>query len=106
MWQEWEMWRSHPCTILTQVGSVVFIDVKEYISLECWAADAAKHRVPNDSPYAFKQDARPAYGWVVGATERLPQPLPLPQMRRLLRSIYEVSQAPAGGTAVHAASIL
>ena len=100
------MWRSHPCTILTQVGSVVFIDVKEYTSLECWAADAAKHQVPNDSPYAFKLNAGPAYGWVVGTTERLPQPLPLPQMRRILRSIYEVCQAPAGRTAVHAESTL
>lgn len=95
------MIRSYPCTILTQVGTVVFNDVKEYTSLECWAADAAKHRVPNDSPYAFQQNAGPAYGWVVGATERLPQPLPMPQMSRMLRSIYEVSQA-----TVHAESTL
>ncbi|CAL5229210.1 g12493 [Coccomyxa viridis] len=76
------------------VGSVTFIDVKKYTSQESWAADADKHRVPEDSPYAFHQKPGPAYGWVVGATERLPQPLPLPQMRRISRSIYEVSQAP------------
>ena len=85
---------AYSCTLWMQVGSVVFIDVKMYTSQESWAADADKHRVPQDSPYAFQQKPGPAYGWVVGATERLPQPLPLPQMRRITRSIYEVSRAP------------
>ena len=76
-----------------QVGSVVFSDVKKYTSLESWAADAEKHRVPGHSPYAYQQAGGPTYGWCVGATERLPQPLPLPLMKRLLRSIYEIPQA-------------
>ena len=72
---------------------MVFSDVKEYTSLESWAADSGKHLVPANSPYAFQPKAGSAFGWVVGATERLAQPLTVPQMKRMLRSIYKVSQA-------------
>ena len=90
----WQIQLLYACTLRMQVGSVVFVDVKTYTSLESWTADAEKHRVPEDSPYAFQQKSGPAYGWVVGAAERLPQPLPLPHMRRIMRSIYEVAQGP------------
>lgn len=73
------------------MGSVLFANVKEYSSLETWRADADKHLVPSDSPYAFQKGKGKAYGWVVQEKGRLPQALPLPQMRRMMRSIYEMS---------------
>ena len=81
---------------MPQVGSVVFSTMKRYLSREGFHADADKHLVPPDSPYAFRE-GQAAYSWVVQQTQRLPHPLPVPHMKRIERSIYEVldSQTPA-----------
>ena len=74
---------------MLQVGSVAFSSVREYSSREGFHADAGKHLVPPDSPYAFKE-GQAAYGWVVQQTQRLPKPLPVPHMKRVERSLHEV----------------
>ena len=77
---------------MSQVGSVVFSSTKKYFSREGFHADADKHLVPPDSPYAFKE-GQPAYGWVVQQTQKLLQPLPVPHMKRIERSLYEMSDS-------------
>lgn len=85
---------------MSQVGSVVFSSVKNYPSREGFHADADRHLVPPDSPYAFNE-GQAAYGWVVQQTQRLPHPLPVPHMKRIERSLYEVldSQTPGPASA-------
>ena len=86
-----EVPNTEPGTYLLQVGSVVFSGVKEYSSMDSWSTDAGRHLVPKDSPYAFREGEGRAYGWIVQDSTRLAQPMPVPQMKRLLRSIYEMS---------------
>ena len=81
---------TEPGTYLLQVGSVVFSGVKEYSSMDSWSADAGRHLVPKDSPYAFREGEGRAFGWIVQDSMRLPQPMPVPEMKRLLRSVYEM----------------
>ena len=82
---------------MLQVGFVAFSSVRVYSSKEGFHADADEHLVPPDSPYAF-EEGQAAYGWVVQQTQRLPQALPVPHMKRVERSLYEVlhSQTIAG----------
>lgn len=75
------------------VGWVLFDGAVEWRTAEAFQADAAQHCVPPDSPYACPAaagEAAPHYGWRVVASCRLPQPLPLPAMQRLVQSVYRV----------------
>lgn len=71
------------------VGWVLFGDSTEYCSPEQFAADEKEHHVPPGSPYALESGGT-AYGWRVLASHRLPQPLPLPAMQRVTRSVYRL----------------
>jgi len=74
------------------VGWVLFDGAVEWRTAEAFNADAAQHCVPPNSPYAFPAgggDTGPVYGWRVAASCRLPQPLPVPAMQRLVRSVYQ-----------------
>lgn len=73
------------------VGWVIFdADAAKYASPEAFAADREAHRVPADSPYAPTPGGGPVYGWRVVASHRLPQPLQLPRMSRVFRSLYRL----------------
>ena len=73
------------------VGWVLFGDCIEYSSPEQFVADQTQHCVPPDSPYALSQSGgTAAYGWHVLASHRMPQPLPLPAMQRVTRSVYRL----------------
>lgn len=73
------------------VGWVLFDGAPvEYTNPDRFAADQAMHCVPADSPYAPVPGGPPVYGWRVVASHRLAQPLPLPAMRRVVRSLYHL----------------
>lgn len=72
----------------TVVGWVLFDGAVEYSSAAAFAADAAAHCVPPTSPYAAQEGGPTLYGWKVVASHRLAQPLPLPAMQRVMRSVY------------------
>ncbi|KAL4447979.1 hypothetical protein ABPG75_005198 [Micractinium tetrahymenae] len=73
------------------VGWVLFDGAAavEYASGEAFAADAAVHCVPADSPYAYREGGPALYGWPVVASHRFAELQPLPAMRRLMRSVYK-----------------
>lgn len=76
------------------VGWVLFdVDATvQWDSADAFAADAAQHCAPPDSPYAFPASGdATVYGWRVVASHRLPEPLPLPAMQRVHRSVYRVA---------------
>ena len=72
------------------VGWVLFGHSTDYSCPEQFAADEKEHCVPPDSPYALSESGGTAYGWHVLASHRLPQPLPLPAMKRVTRSVYRL----------------
>lgn len=74
------------------VGWVLFDGAVEYKDAAALAADFQSHRVPVDSPYSsfHQHDGQPLYGWRVVASHRAEEPLPLPAMRRIVRSVYQV----------------
>ena len=70
----------------------VLLDVDHTVrwdSSEAFRADEAQHCVPPDSPYA-PAGGETVYGWRVVASHRLPEPLPVPAMQRVHRSVYRV----------------
>lgn len=76
------------------VGWVLFDGAVEWHDAAAFNGDAAQHCVPPDSPYAWPAgggSCGPVYGWRVVASCRLPQPLPVPAMRRLVRSVYQLA---------------
>lgn len=73
---------------------MIFNEVKEYTTLAEFVADSSSHAVPAHSPHAFKEGgAGEVYGWVVSHVMKLEPPLPLAQMRRLYRSVFELQPA-------------
>jgi hypothetical protein len=73
------------------LGWVIFGDIVTYTTAEQFAADEGSHHVPENSIYGFSASGgQPLFGWRVAASHQCPQSLALPQMRRLLRSIYQV----------------
>lgn len=76
-------------TGLAVVGRVVFAACERYESEAAWLADAERHRVPADSPYRWSEES-PVYAWTVREVAVAPAPLPVPQMRRLHRSLFRL----------------
>jgi hypothetical protein len=73
------------------VGWVTFDGAIEYRDAAAFAADYQSHRVPDDSPYSYvRHGGQPLYGWRVVASHRAEEPLPLPAMRRFVRSVYRI----------------
>lgn len=71
-------------------GWVRFSGSTRYTSREQFEADAERHRVPADSPYSWQPGTVELFGWEVAAKQALPAPLPVPRLRRLVRSVYQV----------------
>jgi len=75
-------------------GTATFKASDEYPSRAAWLADEAEHCVPADSPYAMQDDhTNPVYAWRVEAVVALETPLPVPAMRRVMRSLFELTEA-------------
>ena len=69
-------------------GYVIFEQSKVYSSREAWIADYAKHCVPKDSPYGWRDEEGGAvFAWVVKHIERV-TPSPTPFMTRAKRSLF------------------
>jgi len=77
------------------VGSVVFSESIAYPSRAAWEADEYRHRVPKTSPYGWK-DGRTVHGWVVESVRPLAEPVPVPAMQRVVRSLFALD-LPDGG---------
>lgn len=72
------------------VGWALFdSEAAEYTSSAAFTADAAAHRVPPGSPYAYQEGGPPLYGWRVVASHRCAAPQPLPALQRVVRSVYK-----------------
>ena len=71
--------------VLFDVGTTVV-----YTTPEQLARDRPLHCVPPDSPYAqFPPAAEQLYGWRVVASARVEPPLPVPDLQRIHRSVYQ-----------------
>ncbi|KAK3282998.1 hypothetical protein CYMTET_9282 [Cymbomonas tetramitiformis] len=72
-------------------GTVVFSGCKEYKTVKAWAADAELHCVPDDSPFAWHgEKGKLCFGWIVQSAELYDLPESVPQLNRVLRSLFKI----------------
>eukprot|EP00927_Polykrikos_kofoidii_P048463 TRINITY_DN42735_c0_g1_i1.p1 TRINITY_DN42735_c0_g1~~TRINITY_DN42735_c0_g1_i1.p1 ORF type:complete len:756 (-),score=129.10 TRINITY_DN42735_c0_g1_i1:123-2198(-) len=68
------------------VGAVRFRGDVCYSTYDEWRADAKRHRVPANTPFDWRPEEGPMYGWEVDFTQALAVPQPEPAMKGMIGS--------------------
>lgn len=82
---------------LRVLGTAVFSGSPAYPDRMSWEADEHRHRVPPTSPYGWKE-GRTIYGWEVSCVRPLAHPVPVPEMHRIVRSVFSLDLSTDGST--------